>query len=92
MSKAAVRYSGNVAIVDLAGRIVLGDGSGLIRNTIKDLLNAGHKNILLNLQEVKYIDSFGLGEMAELLRHRVQHGRQDQVPECALQGLATCFR
>jgi anti-sigma B factor antagonist len=63
-AKAAIRFSGNVAIVDLTGRITMGDGCGLIRNTIKGLLSAGHKNILLNLQEVKHIDSSGLGEMA----------------------------
>jgi anti-sigma B factor antagonist len=61
--KAAVRHSANVAIVDLAGHITLGEGSGMVRNTIKDLVKAGHKNILLNLKEVGYIDSAGLGEL-----------------------------
>jgi hypothetical protein len=40
-AKAPVRHSGNVAVFDLTGRIALGGGSRLIRNTIKDLLNAG---------------------------------------------------
>jgi anti-sigma B factor antagonist len=62
-TKAAVRQSGDVAIVDLAGNITLGQGTGMIRNTIKDLLSAGHKNILLNLKEVGYLDSSGLGEL-----------------------------
>jgi anti-sigma B factor antagonist len=61
--KASVRQSGDVSIVDLAGRITLGEGSGLVRATIKELVNSGHKNILLNLKEVGYIDSAGLGEM-----------------------------
>ncbi|MBZ5586125.1 MAG: STAS domain-containing protein [Acidobacteriia bacterium] len=61
--KAAVRQAGNIAVVDLSGRITLGDGSGLVRNTIKDLLNQGRKDILLNLQEVTYMDSAGLGEL-----------------------------
>jgi anti-sigma B factor antagonist len=61
--KAAVRQSGNVAIVDLSGRITLGEGSGLLRNTVKDLVTAGQTKILLNLKEVSYIDSAGLGEM-----------------------------
>ncbi len=61
--KATVRHVGDVAIVDLSGRITLGEGSGLIRNTIKDLIRAGQKNILLNLKDVNYIDSSGLGEM-----------------------------
>ena len=61
--KATVRKSGDVAIVDLAGRITLGEGSGLLRATIKDLVNAGQKNILVNLKEVSYLDSAGLGEL-----------------------------
>jgi anti-sigma B factor antagonist len=61
--KAAVRRAGDVAIVDLAGRITLGEGSGLVRNSIKDLVNSGQKNILINLKDVSYIDSAGLGEL-----------------------------
>lgn len=62
-TKANVRHSGDVAIVDLSGRVTLGEGSGLVRNTIKDLLNAGYRNILLNLSDVSYLDSAGLGEV-----------------------------
>ena len=61
--KATVRKAGDVAIVDLAGRITLGEGSGLLRTTIKDLVANGQKNILVNLKEVTYIDSAGLGEL-----------------------------
>ena len=61
--KAAVRRAGDVAIVDLAGRITLGEGSGLVRKTIKDLVTTGQKNILVNLKDVSYIDSAGLGEL-----------------------------
>src|ERR1051325_1396787 len=61
--KAVVRRSGDVSIVDLSGRITLGEGSGLVRNTIKDLISSGQKNILLNLKDVTYIDSAGLGEL-----------------------------
>src|SRR5579872_638375 len=60
---ATVRHSGNVAVVDLSGRITLGEGCGLVRSTIKDLVAGGHKNILPNLQNVSYIDSAGLGEL-----------------------------
>ena len=60
---AVVRHSGDVAIVDLSGRITLGEGSGMVRDTIKDLVNAGERRILLNLREVSYIDSSGLGEL-----------------------------
>ena len=61
--KATVRRSGDVAIIDLAGRLTLGDGSGMLRTTIKDLTGQGSKKILVNLKEVSYIDSSGLGEM-----------------------------
>jgi|SRR5271157_4807805 len=61
--KAVVRHSGDVAIVDLSGRLTLGDGSGLVRGTIKELIGAGSRNILLNLKDVTYIDSAGLGEL-----------------------------
>lgn len=61
--KATVRNAGDVAIVDLAGRLTLGEGSGLVRSTIKELVKSGQKNILINLKDVTYIDSAGLGEL-----------------------------
>ena len=61
--KAAIRQTGDIAIVDLSGRIVLGDGSGLVRNTIKDLISRGTRSVLLNLGGVSYMDSAGLGEL-----------------------------
>ncbi len=62
-AKASIRQSGNVTVVDLSGKITLGEGSGLLRSTIKDLVTGGNKNILLNLKDVSYLDSAGLGEM-----------------------------
>ena len=62
-ASASIRKVGNVSIVDLKGRITLGDGSGVIRETIKGLVAKGERNLLLNLAEVTYIDSAGLGEM-----------------------------
>ena len=61
--KANVRHVGNVAIVDLSGRITLGEGSGTVRSAIKELVMEGRKNILLNLAGVTYLDSAGLGEL-----------------------------
>jgi anti-sigma B factor antagonist len=49
------------AIVDLSGRITLGEASVVVRNLISDLLGKGNKKILLNLGEVDYIDSSGIG-------------------------------
>jgi anti-sigma B factor antagonist len=62
--RAAVRHAGAVTIVDLEGRIAFDEGCGLVRNTVRELLNGGSRNILLNLQGVSYVDSSGLGEMA----------------------------
>src|ERR1700736_3003726 len=58
-----VRETGNVVILDLNGRITLGEASALLRDKIREMLDSGHKNILLNLAEVSYIDSSGLGQM-----------------------------
>jgi anti-anti-sigma factor len=64
LPQAAVRHAGSVAIVDLEGRITMGEGCGVVRNAIRDLVGSGSRNILLNLQSVSYVDSAGLGEMA----------------------------
>ncbi len=61
--KASIRQVNNVSIVDLSGRIELGEGSSVLRDTVKALLGKGQKNILLNLGEVNYIDSSGIGEL-----------------------------
>ena len=52
-----------MTIVDAAGRITLGEGSSAFRDTIKELVNKGHKKILVNLGDVTYIDSSGIGEL-----------------------------
>src|SRR5258708_7600278 len=59
-----VRHSGNVAILDLDGNVTMSSGIGVIRDAVKTLVDGGHKNILLNLAGVAYMDSSGLGEMA----------------------------
>ncbi len=61
--KASTRQVDGVTIVDLSGRITLGEGSVVLRDTIKDLLSKGNKKILLNLGDVSYIDSSGIGEL-----------------------------
>jgi len=55
-------YSG-ITLVDLSGRISLGDGSALLRKTVRDLLEEGRTKIILNLGDVNYIDSSGIGEL-----------------------------
>lgn len=61
--KSNTRQSNGVAIVDLSGRITLGEGSVVLRELVRDLLGKGDKNILLNLADVTYIDSSGIGEL-----------------------------
>jgi anti-sigma B factor antagonist len=52
-----------VIVIDLSGRITLGDGSVLLRDQIREELAKGNKQILLNLADVSYMDSSGLGEL-----------------------------
>ncbi len=60
---ATTREVGVITLVDLSGRIALGEGSALLRKTIRDLLDGGNNKILLNLGDVNYIDSSGIGEL-----------------------------
>src|SRR5213595_2109156 len=57
------RQVGDVTVMDVSGRITLGEGSSLLRDALRDLVAKGDKKILLNLGEVTYIDSSGIGEL-----------------------------
>ena len=59
--KASTRQMDSITIVDLSGRITLGEGSVTLRDTIRELVDKGNKKIVLNLGEVTYIDSSGIG-------------------------------
>src|SRR5439155_21676041 len=61
--KTSTRQVDGVTIVDCSGRITLGEGSVILKDTVKDLLSKGQKRILLNLGDVNYIDSSGIGEL-----------------------------
>src|SRR5437879_1339586 len=61
--KTSTRQVNGVTVVDLSGRITLGEGSVVLRDTVRELLSKGNKKILLNLGEVNYIDSSGIGEL-----------------------------
>jgi anti-sigma B factor antagonist len=61
--KATNRQVEGVAVVDMSGRITLGEGSVVLRDSIRDLIGKGQKKILLNLGDVTYIDSSGIGEL-----------------------------
>src|SRR4026208_695960 len=57
------RNNGAVIVLDLKGKITLGEGDELLKDKVNSLVNQGHKKIVLNLAEVPYIDSAGLGEV-----------------------------
>ena len=57
------RTSGDVKILDLKGRVTLGEGDELLRDKVNSLLQQGFRKIILNLGAVPYIDSAGLGEI-----------------------------
>jgi len=58
-----IRDVGDVKILDVSGKITLGEGTKALRDQVKGLLNSGQKKLLLNLADVNYIDSSGLGEL-----------------------------
>jgi anti-sigma B factor antagonist len=57
------RSVGDVVIIDLNGKMTLGEGDELLRDKVNSLIQQGHKRLVLNLAEVPYIDSAGLGEI-----------------------------
>jgi anti-sigma B factor antagonist len=61
--KLSTRKNANVVIIDIDGKIVLGEGDVEIKHAVDNLLGRGNKNFLLNLAKVPYLDSAGLGEI-----------------------------
>jgi anti-sigma B factor antagonist len=61
--QATPRQANGATVVDVSGRITLGDGSTILRELLRDLAQKGHKHIVLNLADVNYIDSSGIGEL-----------------------------
>ena len=57
------RAVGDVIVLDLKGRVTLGEGDELLKDKVNSLVNQGHRKIILNLAQVPYIDSAGLGEI-----------------------------
>ena len=74
--KLNTRQVGDVTVIDAAGRITLGEGASAFRDTVRDLATKGEKKILLNLSEVSYIDSSGIGEMVSGFTTVTNHGGQ----------------
>ncbi len=61
--KLSTRQVGDVSVIDVSGRITLGEGSSTLRDALRDMVSKGQKKILLNLGDVSYIDSSGIGEL-----------------------------
>ncbi|HKM89891.1 MAG TPA: STAS domain-containing protein [Candidatus Acidoferrales bacterium] len=61
--QATNRDIGSTTVVDMSGRITLGEGSAMLRSLVRQLLEHGRKHIVLNLADVNYIDSSGIGEL-----------------------------
>ncbi len=74
--KLSVRKVGDVTVIDAVGRITLGEGASSFRDTIRDLVAKGDKKIVLNLGDVSYIDSSGIGELVSAFTTVTNQGGQ----------------
>ncbi len=74
--KLTTRQVGDVTVIDANGRITLGEGSSTFRESIKDLTAFGNRKLLLNLADVSYIDSSGIGEMVSAFTSVTNQGGQ----------------
>jgi len=69
------RETSGVAVVDFSGQITLGESSATLRRMIREIVELGHRKILLNLADVDYIDSAGIGELVSAFTSvRSAHG------------------
>ena len=72
--KATVRQVGAVAVVDLNGKITIGEGDVILRDRVVELLDKDVKHILLNLEKVTYMDSAGIGELVACYKRAKEKG------------------
>ncbi len=70
------RQVGDIAVIDVAGRITISEGATALRDALRDLGAKGQKKILLNLGEVSYLDSSGIGELVSGLATITNQGGQ----------------
>lgn len=61
----SIRQIGDVTVLDISGRITLGEGNVMLREIVRDMADKGNKRIVLNLAEVTYVDSSGVGELVK---------------------------
>jgi anti-sigma B factor antagonist len=72
--KVASRQIGDAVVVDLSGRITLGEGTAEVRDTVEQLAGKGHKQLVLNLARVTQIDSSGFDELVSVAADLRQQG------------------
>lgn len=70
------RTAGSVTILELDGKITIGDGSVQLREAVRKLLEQGHKNLLIDLGKVDYVDSSGIGELVSCYTTTKNQGGQ----------------
>jgi anti-anti-sigma factor len=70
----AVRKDNDITIVDFKGRLAIGVSDSILPRIIEEILTGGSKKILLNLSEMDYIDSNGLGELVQVYREAQRRG------------------
>ena len=70
------RQAGDVTVLDLSGKITIGEGSVQLREAVRGLLESGNKKILLNLGDVSYVDSSGIGELVSSYTTTSNNGGQ----------------
>ena len=72
--KANARHHGKVTVVDLSGKITIGEGDIKLRQAVNSLLDEGRKNVILNLGGVSYMDSAGIGELVACYKRAREKG------------------
>lgn len=72
--KITERTRDGVTVLDLEGKIVLGEGDDVLRDKVREVIAAGHRKVLLNLAGVPYVDSAGLGELVRCHTRVVRAG------------------
>jgi len=70
------RQLDDVVVLDISGRITLGEGTITLRDALQKLLNRGERKVLMNLEDVDYVDSAGLGELITAFTTVRAHGGQ----------------
>ncbi|MCB1044990.1 MAG: STAS domain-containing protein [Acidobacteria bacterium] len=68
------RQEGEITVLDLEGRITIGEGDVILRDSIQGLLQSGHQKILLNMARIAYMDSSGVGELLGVFQSVTSHG------------------